>query len=458
MSVMMKGHIGFGSKGGEGALYFDMSHYATSKFDYSSTQEPAETSDGKNNDALGYVPWGDDNLLPQKMIDDIQSCGVLEGAIDGKARFGLGQGIRPMLLGGMDEISKSELLTPLNDAEINDWMEANNLFEESLGWFRDHIGLGQDLARLKFDKAGEKIGYCIRHDISEMRYSTKVGGRLTQVQLSGEWRTGGGGKEDRIKLPLLPRYGTAAFLEEMDAGKRKGKEFAMVCRRPTNDKHYYSNPGWFSARGWVAIAKGVPEMKAAIFKNAIRLKYVVIIHEEYWTRTFEDWEEKAELQEKRRTDLYDEIDSFLTGSKNAYKSIFVDGHTDPHLKERYPDIEFKPIEDNTKPGELLPDSAAANSEILFPLMMNPALMGADTPGGPYSGGAGSGSNIREAAWVQVMIQEYERNCIIQKMNLVSRINGWKQRHPTLVWRFPALVLTTLDTGRSTEDVTTGSGK
>ena len=115
-------------------------------------------------------------------------------------------------------------------------------------------------------------------------------------------------------------------------------------------------------------------------------------------------------------------------------------------------IEIKPIDDTTKQGELLPDSAAANSEILFALMMNPALMGADTPGGPYSGGAGSGSNIREAALVQVMIQEFERQQISRILNIVKKVNGWPA---DIVWRFPGLVLTTLDTGKSTKEVQTG---
>jgi hypothetical protein len=150
--------------------------------------------------------------------------------------------------------------------------------------------------------------------------------------------------------------------------------------------------------------------------------------------------------------VYDEIDEFLAGAENAYKSIFVDGKLDPVTQTRYSMIDIEPIEDNTKPGELLPDSAAANIEILFALMMNPALMGANSFGKGYGGGAGSGSDIREATMVQIMIQEFERQCISKKLNLVAHINGWKDRIPNLVWRFPGMVLTTLDKGKSTESI------
>jgi hypothetical protein len=116
-------------------------------------------------------------------------------------------------------------------------------------------------------------------------------------------------------------------------------------------------------------------------------------------------------------------------------------------------IQISPIKDETKQGELLPDSAAANFEILFSIGMSPALIGMNVlGGGSYGGGAGSGSDIREAAMVQIMIQSFERQSLVRKLSLASRINGWSARHAGLVWRFPGQVLTTLDKGKSTEAV------
>jgi hypothetical protein len=54
--------------------------------------------------------------------------------------------------------------------------------------------------------------------------------------------------------------------------------------------------------------------------------------------------------------------------------------------------------------------------------------------------------------VQIMIQSFERQSLVRKLSLVSRINGWSTRLPGLVWRFPGQVLTTLDKGKSTEEV------
>ena len=56
-----------------------------------------------------------------------------------------------------------------------------------------------------------------------------------------------------------------------------------------------------------------------------------------------------------------------------------------------------------KTEDRLSTSAAANSEILFSLMVNPSVLGAGMPGGPYAGNAGSGSDIREGLLVSLIL-------------------------------------------------------
>jgi hypothetical protein len=417
--------------------------------------EPKQPKETDLLDTEKWAKWGQDNQLPKQMVDDIEACGVLMAAIDGKARFGLGKGVKPFKL---IEIKPNgeEVLEPVNSPEIDDWLEETNIFNQSFATLKDIIGFANYHVRLKFNNGGTKIGLIVRDDITEMRYQKKDDkGRINYTYLCADWtRNPQESDNSLLKFPLLPEVGPATHLMEMDPGQRRAKEFAITGRVPGWNRHYYSMPTWYAAKKWVDIAKSVPSMKAAMFENNIRIKYIVTIYDSYWTRVFGDqwngWDYKQ--QEEKRSEVYDAIDRWLVGSDNAYKSIFVPGKFDPINWKAIPEIEIKPVEDSTKQGELLPDSAAANSEILFALMMNPALMGADTPGGPYSGGAGSGSNIREAALVQVMIQEFERQQLGRILNIVKKVNGWPL---DIVWRFPGLVLTTLDTGKSTKEITTG---
>lgn len=450
-----------------GTVFFEKNRYEPSAIE--DTQQPIQTKPseilslatdvvGNNGDkALKYTPWGDDNLQPVRLLEDIKACGVLNGGLHAKIRLGIGKGVMPMRLITTDQNGK-ETLEPVNDPEITDWLEDNDIASHTYGWFMDLCGIGQDLARFKFNNAGTRVGMMWRHDITEMRYEPKNDqGYIEHVHLSARWSEGrnwralSGG--DLITLPFINTQNAISTLKEMPAEKRAKKEYAMVCRLPDWNKHYYSDPLWYAARKWVEIAKGVPVMKAAMFENNIRLKYKVVIYAEYWDTHIPNWTTMDPTeQEDARKAVYDEIDEFLAGAENAYKSIFVDGKLDPVTQQRYSLIDIEPIEDSTKQGELLPDSAAANIEILFALMMNPALMGANSFGKGYGGGAGSGSDIREATMVQIMIQEFERMCVSKKLNLVAHINGWKDRIPELVWRFPGLILTTLDKGKSTENM------
>ncbi len=447
MSITHHGHIGL-SKNGVAFL-----NISSGNPDIKSPAEPKPKEDELN--TYEWARWGDDNQLPTKMLADIESCGVLASAIDGKARFGLGRGPKPYMIMGMNK-DGSEILEPVRDSEIEDFIEENNLFDSCFGWFKDMIAFANWTARFKFNNAGEKIGLVFRDDVSQMRYKrANESGVVNKIFLSSYWDRMPTKKDNTmIEVDLLPTIGPATYLQDIQAESRRAKEFALTGRVPAWNRNYYSLPTWYAAKKWVDIAKGVPDMKAAMFKNNIRLKYVVTIYDTYWTRVYgSDWETYSpEAKMEKREELYASIDSWLVGSDNAYKSAFVPGTWDPVSQKMFSDIEIKPIDDSTKQGELLPDSAAANSEILFALMMNPALMGADMPGGPYSGGAGSGSNIREAALVQVMIQEFERQSISRILNVVKKVNGWNK---DIVWRFPGSVLTTLDTGGSTKEVTTG---
>ncbi len=48
-----------------------------------------------------YMPWAmwcKNNLLPQEMMKDIETCGILNSIINAGARFGLGEGLCPVII------------------------------------------------------------------------------------------------------------------------------------------------------------------------------------------------------------------------------------------------------------------------------------------------------------------------------------------------------------------------
>ena len=102
------------------------------------------------------------------------------------------------------------------------------------------------------------------------------------------------------------------------------------------------------------------------------------------------------------TDWQDEIEKNLSGVENAKKAFF-STFTLNESGRSEEEIKIEKLDTRFNLDEKLSTSAAANSEILFSLMVNPSVLGAGMPGGPYAGNAGSGSDIREGLMASMNI-------------------------------------------------------
>lgn len=423
-----------------------------------------------------YADWGSNNDLPVKMAKDIEECGVLSAALDAKARIAVGKGPLPFLLVNVDKEGKEDLEF-VDDPEIHDWLELNDSFGYSINSMYDRCAYGWSPLQLLLSRNRKKINRIKRTDVvtARLEKKDKVTGLINNLYLSADWECNPPVDSDQVKkIPILEEGGEFFDLQE----RTGGYEFAIINRQLRNGRGYYPPPLWYSAKRWVDIAKGVPAMKTAMFNNQMTIKYLVTISARYWTRIHTQWDTYTPEKKKEIMDAkLDEIDKYLAGSENQYKSIFSQSYIDPVTKTEIPDIKIEVLDDKVKDGKLLPDSAAANSEILFAIMINPALMGAGQPGGPYSQNAG-GSNIRESYLTQVMLLEWERRDNARIFNIIKQFNGWSERleverpsvsmavtpdapptgapgtekkmKPRLVFRYPSGVLTTLDTGKSTK--------
>lgn len=409
---------------------------------------------------LPWSPWGNNNLLPRQYVQDIKTCGVLNAIIEGKARFALAQGLKPAIVHVDPETGEQKIDRYVDDAEVLDFLEENNHFEHSYAWLLDLPAFSWASCRYMLNNEGSKITGFQRNDLSESRFSKKDKQlkRSTHLWYSASWDRVFSPNDERVyKINLLKDAGTLAHLEEgIAAGVR---EFDYVYRSPGWGVHYYPVPLWMAAYKWVKIAQSVPEMKASLFENSMRPKYKVIIMEDYWEQRFggdwDDWDE--DQQEAKRQEVFDEIDKWLVGSQNAHKSIFVEGKLVDEAGKVITNIDIIPIEDTTKPGELLPDSAAANSEIAIAMLWNNTIQGGNQKAGQYANNEG-GSMVREATLVQTILHEVERGVVRKFMNPIKIHNGWQKRlckeDQRLEFMINANVLTTLDTGGGFKQVNT----
>jgi hypothetical protein len=424
--------------------------------------------------------WGSNNMMPGDIADDIANCGVLAAGLDAKARIGTGKGMQPFLLWNIDQDGK-EILEWVSDTEIHDWLELNESFEFGYDSSFDKHAYGWNCGSYLLNLGKDKINRVIRHDVYEARLEKQnpKTGLIDNLYLSGDWKQAGTSFDDtkQIKINLLEEGNE---LESLKANVKSGgntTQFAFCNRTLRNGAHFYPIPTYRSGKAWIKIARSVPSFKNAMFKNQITLKYMVLVHPKYWEDRFGqvNWS-KLTIEERlaKQEDFYTKLDAWLSGEDNSYKSLFTGGFIDQVSGKFVPYVEVTVLDNKAKDGEHLPDSGAANSEILFALMINPALMGAGNPGGNAYGDSSGGSNVRESFLVQIMIMEAERRLNASVFNPVKAFNGWQKRleieqtivgqfgpntaqsrivKPRLVFRYPTGLLTTLDTGKSTKTET-----
>jgi len=450
MSVILKDNVGYGQAG----MYLLQEEKVSPIY----VERPNQTVDARIASPREVItsnpwsPWGQQNDMPVSIGRHMDNCSVLNSGIDTKARIAIGKGLRPFKLVNVDPLTGEETLEFCNDPEILDFLEENQEYNYAYALTRDGLAYGWDHTTLLFNRGRTRINRFERTDIATCRLekANPKTGIIEHTYQCQDWQSGHSYNTDtHVKLPLLrPGREKDDLLQRTD-----GYEFAFINRSVSNLRYYYPLPIWWAAKIWVEIAQEIPLYKKSAYKNQMSVKYLICISSKYWDNNIPNYGRMSAEEKKGARDVkLDEIDKYLVGSPNAHKSIFCTTEIDAATGKEIKDIQIEVLDDKMKDGKMLPDSAAADKQVMFAIQMNPALNGSNLLSDGASGGGGSGSDIREAFLVQLMLNEFERRKAARLFQLIKHVNGWQARYPSnqLVFRYPSSVLTTLDTGKSTK--------
>jgi hypothetical protein len=407
-----------------------------------------------------WAPWGANNLHPAILKCYLDNSGELRSIVKAKATFAINRGVLPVV--GHYENNGEFIIDDVvdNDPEISDFIEESDLYTELYSLLKDHYGFGNFSGRFMLNKGRDKIARIRRDDIYEMRYKKMNDKNIIEaIMLCSEWERVKSTDDKRIlEFPLVNYRNPQEDLRRIIDSNESIFEVAFTGRESDWGTKYYSNPDHYASRDWTNINIGVPKMKAAFYNNVLRPKYIIKIHVDFWQKFIfvdkESGQPKAYTYKEKlalRDAFFSDIDKYLAGMDNAYKSIFTEFFYDlsggTPQKVQY--IEIEAIEDKSIDGELLKDSSTSGSMIAFSMGWNPAINGGNLPSGPYTNSQG-GSNVRESTLLQVMVAEPERKKMIRLLNIISRFNKWNEAHNGLKWIISSTIPTTLDTGGSSK--------
>lgn len=396
---------------------------------------------------IEIVDWGTGNKFPDDSLTTIESVGVLNTGLRFVRNFTLGQGIFPAKIKGYDKYG-NEQLELVKDPEIVKVCTGRVVRRYMEKGGRDYFKFGPAYVEMIMNQAGDKVAGINTVNARYCRLSkANSKGEIEWCVVSGKWPETPGEGEYEV-IPVLDEYDPLDHLKRLKvAGKTKGKKFIFVVGDSWSNNDYYGRPLWYSAHlaGWTEIAAKVPVFLKKAYQNQITWKWHVQIPYSFFDKKFpeSDFENKAK-RDQAIDDFMDSIEDNLCGAENADKPIFTFYTLNEVTGKAEEQWIIKPLENKYQEGDKLITSAAANSEIMFALMINPNVMGAGMPGGTYAGNQG-GSNIREAYLVNIANAWLDRQNLLDPIELMLEFNGIED----VQIRYRNTLLVTLDSGKGT---------
>lgn len=420
--------------------------------------KPKSVAEPQNDDPdITYVgdievaDWGSSNNFPDTAITTIGKTGVLNTGLKFLRNLTLGQGIFPVRITGFDDKGNEELQV-VDDQKLRLFINSRlvrRYLEKSL---RDYLKFGAAFAQMIPSVTGDQLVGINNINARYCRLSSaNESGIIEKCIVSGKWPDTPTSEELQV-IDVLDEYDPHSHLLRLKKnGKIKGKSFIFVIRDSWSNNEYYSEPIWYTAyqAGWTDVAYSVPHFLKKAYENQITWKWHVKIPYAFWDRKFPAGEFKT-ISERQTaiSDYMDDVEENLCGSDNAEKPIFTFYEINPTNGKAEEQWIIEPLSNKLNSDQNLITSAAANSEILFALMINPNVMGAGMPGGTYAGNQG-GSNIREAFLVNIANAWIDRQNMLDPLEAYLRFNGLAE---DIELRFRNTILTTLDTGAGTQKI------
>ena len=391
--------------------------------------------------------WGRNNRFPQFAGKVISETTVLNSGLRFLHQLILGQGIFGCTVEGFDDRG-NEILRPIDDKRLINFLESRMVRKYCEKILRDYLKYGNGAVRFLPDVAG-RVAFLVPMNAMWYRYTLPDELGNQRAIVSGDWPLMPMPDQYR-DLPVLPEWNPEGRAELLAVAGEYKKGFVYAVRDGWSNEEIYGEPRWWPAfvAGWIEIAHLVPEFLKKAYKNQTTWKWHVQIPYSYWDRKFP--ENEFESVEERKAAInrqMDDVERNLLGPENAEKPLFTNYAVNDMNGRIEEEWKIKALENKYTGNENLVTSSAANSEILFALMVNPNVMGAGMPGGAYSMNQG-GSNIREAFLVNIANAWNDRQNLLDPLELYIRMNGL----PECQLRFRSTILTTLDTGAGTKKV------
>lgn len=439
--------------GAKAVVTFDepTSHYSKPERD----PVELETPSGK----IKYVPWGENNDTPNDLTKKVYASPILSEGMRFNILLLYGDGVMPVRR-EIDEQGKVKYTPVFDNTEINEFFENNDIPGYLLEQCTDLSFFYNIFPEIVLNQENSK-------KIVELNHLEAMFSRWAEMDAKSkriEWHLYSAkfGVEEPKKEEIVATKVLDAKSPVLDLKRRLGLEryadgtmkpdpktfrYVIPVSMPTPGRFYYQKPYWVSIieSGWYEFAKQIPEFKKALLKNQMTIKYHVQLSENYWQILFaaEGITDK-EKQKARKVKEYEDIQNFLTDTKNTGKSVISYIKYSPDGKEMAT-LKITPIKNEFTGGEYIADLEEVSNIQSYAMGVHPSLIGS----APGKNKNINGTEARELFIIKQALLKPIRDRLLLPFYIIKAINKWPE---DIYFTIPNLELTTLDQGTGSQKV------
>lgn len=420
---------------------------------YKPAKNPSKAKVKTFMDGANWIsPWGEsDNLWPKQVMDAVRSCAPAQVCIEILASLAYGNGPR------VYKYNKDGSVVPVFKTDQMAWFRQVQISQYLQQAFTDYFMMADQFPQLIRNRNESQPGWGLISNISAPfcrlgAYEKSKG--ISSVYIHGSWENMPT-KDEAEKVPLL----TASNYEEVLAENTKEKRFMFHLGNYTPGNQFYNENAFHALvrNGTMDIFPEIPKIRKRRIKDAMIVKYHVQINETYWWIKYggmekgkSAWEDMStELRQAARRALYTELDNKLTGSDNAFKSLFTTSYIEPRTGNVINLIEVKKVE--TEVGEKAaydPDKMTAVADVFLAFGLPSSVANTVLSDNKSRGG---GSDIREGNTSVITRMPIIRDNILFAVEFAMRntvVNNTKLLGDDEFISMDNTILTTLDKSKN----------
>lgn len=396
--------------------------------------------------------WGEANDFPQRVIDLYSKDPIIPKTLDRLATKIIGNGLMAVNVTDTNP-DGTDVFTLIKDREIKDFLKDSDFEKYLRESASDLCWFFNGWTELILSENRKRITNLVHQEASYGRWSKQdlKSGRCEYVYLNANWPDVHVKDPYTKKLRAIDPYNLSK-LEEV----RQGTEYKYIfpVSYPTPGKTFYQLAHHDAIRtsGWLEVHLAIPKFKKYLMDNQMTIKYHWKIDERYWPNRYGEKWEKAAKDERQalRLQWLQEMDKKLANIEKTGNSITTPKFWD-EVKGQYQEyIELSTVPDPKLDGKYIEDNIEAAANIFYALGEDPTTAGFMATG--KSSSSSGGSNKREAWLTAIALLKPYRDALLEPLHFLAKYNGWYSRYPDLKFMFRDVILTTLNTGKSTESV------